>query len=53
MIITLRGGQLSATVDGETIIENTTVEGLPASGPIGLRHRGAPIQFMNLYARTL
>ena len=53
MIITLRGGQLSATVDGESFIENRSLEGLPATGPIGLRHRGSPMQFMNLYARRL
>lgn len=52
-IITLRGERLTVVLNGETVIENAQVRGAPRRGPIGLAHRGSPIQFANLLVREL
>ncbi len=50
-VITLRGGRVSVVLNGKTVVENALVPDLPARGPLGLQHRGAPIQFANLYIK--
>ncbi|HEX4949804.1 MAG TPA: DUF1080 domain-containing protein [Blastocatellia bacterium] len=62
--IMLRGEQLTVKLNGETVIENAQLPGLPARGRIGLQHHGAKkdgkwvsppslVQFRNIYVREL
>jgi hypothetical protein len=62
--ITLRGDRLTVVLNGETVIENAPLPGLPARGPIGLQHHGSwrdgrwtsppsLVQFRNLRIREL
>lgn len=39
--ITVRGDRLTVVLNGETVIENAPLPGLPARGPIGLQHHGS------------
>jgi hypothetical protein len=51
--ITMRGDRLTVVLNGETVIENARLPGVPAKGPIALQHHGDPIQFANLYVREI
>jgi hypothetical protein len=65
MEITMRGDRLTVVLNGQTVIENAQLPGVPASGPIGLQHHGGRnpdgtlngasslMQFRNLYIREL
>jgi hypothetical protein len=48
-IVTRRGGRLTVTVDGETVVKDAPVS--TARGRIGLRHEGAPIEFANIFVK--
>ena len=48
-VITLSGQRLTVMLNDENVIENAILPDIPESGPIGLAHNGAPIQFANLY----
>ena len=52
-IITLRGERLTVNLNGETVIDNARLPGVPARGPIALQHHGDPIEFGNLFIREL
>jgi hypothetical protein len=39
--ITMRGSRLTVVLNGETVIENAELPGIPASGPIALQHHGS------------
>jgi hypothetical protein len=52
-IITMRGDRLTVALNGETVIENARLPGVPARGPIALQHHGDPIEFANLFIREL
>jgi hypothetical protein len=51
--ITLVGERLTVVLNGETVIEDARLPGIPERGPLVLQHHGAPIQFGNLYVREL
>jgi hypothetical protein len=51
--ITLRGERLTVVLNGQTVIEDAALPGIPAHGPLVLQHHGAPIRFANLYVREL
>ena len=51
--ITMRGDRVTIVLNGQTVIENAQLPGIPARGPIALQHHGDPIQFANLYVREL
>jgi hypothetical protein len=51
--ITLRGDVLTVLLNGQIVIENARLPGVPADGPIGLQHHGDPIEFANIYVRSL
>ena len=53
MGITLRGDVLSVTLNGELVIRDARLPGLPARGPIGPRHEHGAIQFKDLRIREL
>lgn len=52
-VITLRGDRLSVDLNGETVIENAPLPGLPEKGPIALQHHGDPIEFANILIKEL
>jgi hypothetical protein len=39
--ITMRGDRLTVVLNGETVIDNAQLPGVPARGPIALQHHGA------------
>jgi len=51
MKIRLRGDRVSVEVNGEEVITNAELPGLPVRGPIGLQHEYGRIQFRNLFVR--
>jgi hypothetical protein len=52
-VITLRGDRLTVRLNGKTVIEDASLPGIPAKGPIGLQHHGDAIEFSNLFIREL
>jgi hypothetical protein len=62
--ITMRGSRLTVVLNGETVISDADLPGVPASGPIALQHHGARkdgvwtsppslVQFRNISIREL
>ena len=51
--IRLVGDRLTVDLNGERVVDDARLPGVPARGPIGLQHHGAPIEFTNLYVREL
>src|SRR5687768_9517396 len=62
--ITMRGTRLTVVLNGETVIEDAELPGIPARGPIALQHHGAKkdgewvsppslVQFRNISIREL
>ena len=52
-VITLKKDRVTVVLNGQTVIENVELPGLPARGPIGLQHHGDPVQFTNLFIKEL
>jgi hypothetical protein len=52
-VITIRGDVLTVVLNGQTVIENARLPGIPAKGPIALQHHGDPIQFANIFVKEL
>lgn len=52
-VITMRGDRLTVNLNGETVIENARLPGVPPRGPIALQHHGDPIEFANIFVRDL
>lgn len=52
-IITMRGDRLTVVLNGQTVIEDAQLPGVPARGPIALQHHGDEIQFANIYIKEL
>lgn len=51
--ITLKGDRLTVLLNGETVIENAQLRGIPSRGPIGLQHHGTPIEFASIFIKEL
>ena len=49
--ITVKGQQVSVTMNGHSLIENVTLNEMPAEGPIGLQHHGQAIDFANIWVK--
>ena len=49
MKIQLRGDRVNVWVNGERVITNAELPGVPRRGPIGLQHEHGRIQFRNLF----
>lgn len=60
--VTMKGDRLTVVINGETVIENAQLPGIPAEGPIALQHHGgirdgkmvgssSLVQFRNIYVR--
>jgi len=65
-VITLRGNLLTVELNGQMVIENASLPGVPSGGPIALQHHGgydvekdkwnaasSLVQFKNLYLKKL
>jgi hypothetical protein len=50
-MITVKGQQVSVSLNGETVIKNATLNEMPAEGPSGLQHHGQAIEFANIWVR--
>lgn len=48
MVITLKGEELTVTLNGRLVIDKARLPGIPAEGPLGLQHHGGAIDFANL-----
>jgi hypothetical protein len=53
MMITLKGDRLSVLLNGQLVIEDAHLPGIPAEGPIGLQHHGQAIDFANIWIKEL
>ena len=51
--ITLRGDRITVVLNGNTVVQNAQLPGIPKRGPIGLGNHGDPIQFANLLIKEL
>lgn len=51
--IRMRGDRLTVELNGQTVIDNAQLPGVPERGPIALQHHGDPVQFANLFIREL
>lgn len=52
-VITLRGDQVHVVLNDRTVIERAQIPGVAAEGPIGLQNHGDPIEFRNLFIKSL
>ncbi|MEP4077879.1 3-keto-disaccharide hydrolase [Haloferula sp.] len=50
-MITLKGDRLSVLLNGEMVIENAQLPGIPEEGPIALQHHGNAIDFANIWIK--
>ena len=51
MRLRVAGNRVRVEVNGETVIRDAEMHGLPAKGPIGLQHEHGPIEFRNVFVR--
>lgn len=64
--ITIKGDRLTVVLNGQTVLENAQLPGVPAEGPIALQHHGgydaekdlwngasSLVQFRNIYAKPI
>src|SRR5262249_14490896 len=52
-VITMKQDRVTVVLNGQTVIDNVRLPGIPARGPIGLQHHGDPVQFTNLFIKEL
>jgi hypothetical protein len=52
-VITMRGDRLTVRLNGQLVLSDAQLPGVPAKGPIALKHHGDPIEFANLFIREL
>jgi len=52
-IITMKGDQLTVKLNGQTVIENAQLPGVPKSGRLALQHHGSAIEFANILIKEL
>jgi hypothetical protein len=52
-IITMKGERLTVNLNGQTVIENAQLPGVPKRGRIALQHHGDPIQFANIFIKEI
>jgi hypothetical protein len=51
--ITMKGDRVTVVLNGETVIEDCLLAGIPRQGPIALQHHGDPIEFANVFVKVL
>ena len=52
-VITMKGDRLSVELNGEVVIKNAQLPGVPPEGEIALQRHGSPIDFKNIYIKEL
>ncbi len=52
-IITMKGDRLTVVLNGQTVLENAQLPGVPATGRIALQHHGDAMQFANIWIKEL
>jgi hypothetical protein len=53
MVITMKGDRLTVSLNGEEVITNAQLPGVPATGRLALQHHNDPIQFRNIWVKEL
>lgn len=51
--ITMRGDRLTVVLNGQQVLEDARLPGVPARGPIAPQHHGDAIEFANVYVKEL
>ena len=51
MEITMKGELLTVVLNGQTVLEEARLPGVPKSGPIALQHHGSALEFRNLFIK--
>lgn len=51
--ITVKGDRLTVILNGQTVIENAQLPGMPAKGKLALQHHGSSIDFANIAIKEL
>jgi hypothetical protein len=52
-VITMQGDRVTVVLNGETVIERAQLPGVPTLGRLGLQDHGDPVEFRNLFIKTL
>jgi hypothetical protein len=52
-VITMKQDRLTVDLNGKRVIDDARLPGVPPRGAIGLQHYGSPVQFANLFLKTL
>lgn len=52
-VITMKGDRLKVKLNGEVVIDNAQLPGVPEEGEIALQRHGNPIEFRNIYLKEL
>jgi len=52
-VITMKGDRLTVELNGQVVIENARLPGVPPEGEIALQRHGNPIDFRNIYIKEL
>jgi 3-keto-disaccharide hydrolase len=52
-LITMKKDRVTVILNGQTVIDQVPLPGIPERGPIGLQHHGDPVQFTNLFIKAL
>lgn len=51
MQITMLGDRVTVVLNGQTVIENAQLPGVPQAGKIALQHHGSVVEFANLFIK--
>jgi hypothetical protein len=49
----MKGEHLTVELNGEVVIDQARLPGVPAEGPIALQRHGSPIEFRNIGLKAL
>jgi predicted O-methyltransferase YrrM len=52
-VITMKGDRLTVELNGEVVIKEAQLPGVPPEGEIALQSHGSPIEFRNIYIKAL
>jgi predicted O-methyltransferase YrrM len=52
-VITMKSDRLTVRLNGETVIHNAQLPGVPPEGALALQRHGSPIEFKNIYLKKL